>query len=541
MIKTFFKKCLTVGLVFFFINIVTYAALIISEALPSQQAIKPRIAIKTLENPSILLDSTIGNSLTEIMITELQKTGTFSIVERQLVDELLSEIRFGETEWAKSESFASKGHLLGAEYFLFGKVTNFSYKERAEDREVYVLGKGKRTVTRYIQEADVRIDFRVANTKTGEIILADAGVAKKTSESESSEMEIWQLIIRSQSIVGEWYSSLIGRTAIDATRDVVRKLNQLASELADYAAADALENQVKQLSGLEGKILGEVSSNEFVINLGTRDGLIVGDNLKVFRNTPIKNKKGEVIYVDRKELGKLEIIDTSFASDKSKVRYVSVSSETSDILKPREGDTVKVDLDHARVIRGAKSAAPPSVELLLRKGDRYMEDKHFSLALQQFQQANKLKPNDPQIISRMAKAHLYLRNFYELENILTNMIHQNIPIEIDVYHPHFLGYCSGTFLIEGERISYQPQRGDHGFQTTVKAIVQIEINEAKGGGLPSLYLKFIGTDKKEKKYNFIPVAISKIEKGQIIVDEFDREDCLKFLRLIHRVLTEYVR
>jgi hypothetical protein len=57
-------------------------------ALAAQEA-KPRIAIKTFENPVAYQNSTIGNALTEILTTELGKTGKYRIVERDAVAELM--------------------------------------------------------------------------------------------------------------------------------------------------------------------------------------------------------------------------------------------------------------------------------------------------------------------------------------------------------------------------------------------------------------------------------------------------------------------
>jgi curli biogenesis system outer membrane secretion channel CsgG len=516
--------------------------LVCAWAAPAQEAIKPRIAIKTFENPASYYNSTIGNALTEIMVTDLARTGKFAIVERQAVDELLKEIEFGGTEWAKSPAFAAKGQLLGAEYLLFGKVTNFSYKESSVDREVYVIGKGRRTETKYLQEADVRIDFRLANIKTGEIILSEAGVARRTSESERSEMEIWRLVLRSQSLTGEWSSSLIGRATVDAVRNVVRKLSDLASEVAGYVAAEALENLIQRLSGLEGKIMGAIGSDEFVVNLGTKEELTIGDQLTVFAEIPIKNKKGEVIYSERKELGKLEITDVSFANDRAKARFIEASAEAPAGLQPKEGDILKVDLTRARTVRGITESSA-SVESLLHKGDRYLEDNYFSQALQQFQQANELKPNDPAILARIAKAQLFLRNFYELETIFKSMLGQAMPITVDVYHHHFLGSCFGTLSIEKGRLSYHPQKGDHGFQLSPHEIGRIEVSEKEAS---FLHLRFLGADNKEKKYNFTPaVFVVRPEKTQVVtqimVDESDREDCLRLLRLLQRLCSEYVK
>ncbi len=142
---------------------VTLSLLVFFCVLTTAQTTKPRVAIKTFESPANSRNSTIGNALTDILITELAKTGRYTIVEREAAEELLREIDFGRTDWAKSSTFAGKGHLAGAEYFLLGKVSNFSY---TEEQAQVATAFGGQLVTVYVQSAEVRVDFRLVSTRS---------------------------------------------------------------------------------------------------------------------------------------------------------------------------------------------------------------------------------------------------------------------------------------------------------------------------------------------------------------------------------------
>src|ERR1017187_4725149 len=94
----------------------------------AQQA-RPKVAIKTFANPANFSRSTIGDSLTDMLTTELENTGKFNVLERAQIDELTKEIDFGSSGYGNQKTFAPKGNLLGAQYLLMGKVTNFSRSE----------------------------------------------------------------------------------------------------------------------------------------------------------------------------------------------------------------------------------------------------------------------------------------------------------------------------------------------------------------------------------------------------------------------------
>jgi curli biogenesis system outer membrane secretion channel CsgG len=523
--------------------------------LTAQDA-KQRIAIKTFENPVAYQNSTIGNALTEILTTELGKTGKYRIVEREAVAELMKEMSFGETDSSKSATFVKKGGLTGADFFLLGKVTNFGFKEESV-REQVTTTRGAEWVTIYEQLADVRVDFRVVSTRTGEAVLTEAGSAHKTNRSYASEITVWNRFTASGSFVEtEFSSSLIGRATVDAIRDVVRKLSDLSSELSRYTSEESLESNVQQLGEAEGKILGEVGPEQFVVSLGIANGLLKGDRLKIYSEVLTRNKAGEVIYREQKETGVLEVFDVSM-KDRAKVRFLG-SGQPADPrgVAPREGDVVKIDLEYARTLRGTAktgSGANPGgagrpggstgnaadYQTFLKKGDRFLEDEYYSQALEQYQKALALKPNDPELLDRMATAHLFLKDFTEVEELAEKILDQGAPLTIPMAHQHFTGQCRGELVIQKGQLSFRTKTGEHDFKLAPANIVQMQQAIVP----QNIVLRWRGPDGKEKKYDLLMPGLFKKNPltGAPEIDAQGMKDTIKATRIVLRLVQEYVK
>jgi curli biogenesis system outer membrane secretion channel CsgG len=139
---------------------------------------KPVIGIKTFENPPNYANSTIGNGLT-VFITELAKTNKYQIVEREALKELIQEVELGQSTYGAKGSAVPKGRFKGMEYLFIAKVTNFGEKQKnigGGGIGVKILGGvvGRRS------EAYVRIDFRIVDATTGEIVYVGSGDPQRT-------------------------------------------------------------------------------------------------------------------------------------------------------------------------------------------------------------------------------------------------------------------------------------------------------------------------------------------------------------------------
>ncbi len=57
-----------------------------------------------------------------MLINELHKSGRFDIVERKNIEDVLKEIKFGESKWVEKTSAAKAGDVLGAQCILFASA-----------------------------------------------------------------------------------------------------------------------------------------------------------------------------------------------------------------------------------------------------------------------------------------------------------------------------------------------------------------------------------------------------------------------------------
>jgi len=517
------------------ISIIALALLFCMNA--AAQDNRPKIAIKTLENPPDFPGSNIGNGLTDILTTELQNTGKFNVLERSSVDELMKEINFGSTEWAKNPTFAQKGQMLGAQYILMGKVTNFGYTEHRETRQKFQLLGPNIAQTIYQQQADVRVDFRLIDVSTGQTVISQWGEAHKTGGSETSEEARFLRVTKSNSMTTELTSSLIGKTTTEAVKDVVRKLNALSATVREASHQASLSQVVERLASAQGMVLGDEGGGLWIVGLGSDAGLVKGDRLKLTHENIVRDKKGNILYKKAIEIGTMEITDISMG-DRSEARFVPASADGSSLPKPQENDTVKVDVEYARALRGggmpssvSSASAPPvtssaiapaaSTEAFLKRADGYLEGRFWSQALYEYNKAAAATaPNDPRVLLGISTARYMLKDFTEANETADKLLQTGSPLKIPVAHNHSFGFCTGELLIQKGQLSFKPHKPDHAFEVVASGLVGVEIgllprsvwtsspHEGRSN-IPVFVIRWRDTSGHEKKYDMLPVIYMK--------------------------------
>jgi curli biogenesis system outer membrane secretion channel CsgG len=517
----------------------------------SAQESKPKVAIKTFENPANFSRSTIGNGLTDILTTELQNTGKFNVLERTNVDELTKEMDFANTEYAKSSTFAKKGNLLGAQYVLMGKVTNFSYAEHAENRQKINL-LGPNTIERiYQQRADVRVDFRLIDVATGETIISQPGEAHKTNTSLVSEMETWYRFTSSGSITAEASSSLIGKATTEAVKDIVRKLNALSETVRTRGAGAALNASLENLSNAKGQVVAEEGGGLWILGgVGSANGLIKGDRLKLTHENVVKDKAGKVVYKKSVDIGAMEITDVS-QPDHAEARFIS--NPAGGNANPAANDLVSVDMDYARTLRGgdktaaasnslpsAGSTAPTSsaagnaqLEQLLKRADSYISDKFWSQALDEYKQAAAISPSEPRVLQGEAVSHYMMGDFLEGDESAQKLLQAGEALTVAVAHYHNMGTCTGQLSIQRGKLAFLSDKSD-GFDIGPAGLEGVEVHRIskplmaneKAPDWPVLEVKWHDAGGHEKKYQMIPYMYSKQQSlgGKNFASAFPMDD-----------------
>ncbi|NKJ49576.1 curli production assembly protein CsgG [Burkholderia sp. SG-MS1] len=104
----------------------------------------------------------LGGQAKTILITALQQSGRFNVLDRDNLDEIRQEA-----------GFMKKGQAIkGANFVITGDVTEFGRKE-VGDRQLFgILGSGKNQV------AYAKVSLNVVNTTTSEVVASSQGAGE---------------------------------------------------------------------------------------------------------------------------------------------------------------------------------------------------------------------------------------------------------------------------------------------------------------------------------------------------------------------------
>jgi curli biogenesis system outer membrane secretion channel CsgG len=315
------------------------AALVLlsSAAAFAQEGGKPVIGIKAFENPPNYYNSTIGNGLSDLFTTELMKTNKYRIVEREALGDLANEVDLGKSAYGDKATATPKGRFKGLEYLFIAKVTNFGEKEK----KAGAAGIGGRVfggVGGRKSEAYVRLDFRIVDATTREVIYAGSGEGEDKTTGISVDGGAFG---RGAGAVDfsdrSFLDSMVGRATMKAINDVIKKMDHgflanrtsgagevRAQESAARAAAEQAANEAP------GQVLAVVSNQLIIVSIGSGQGLKIGDKLKVFKSVNVTDSQGKVVYSEEKEVGLLVV--TEVQADRSKASTVSGSGITEGLV-----------------------------------------------------------------------------------------------------------------------------------------------------------------------------------------------------------------
>ena len=247
-------------------------------------------------------DVDIGKGIADMLVTQMVRNGTYSVVERKQLDRILHEQNFQQSGRADASTAAQLGRLLGVDAIIIGSVTQFGRddKKLGVGGGVRVGGVGIGGIGRRSAKAVVGIDARIIDIRTAEIL----GVATGFGESKRSGATL----VGGAAVGGvaaggafDMSSSNFGSTILgEATRLAV---DSLVTELV--GAAPKIVETVAAISGL----VADVAGSELIINVGTSNGVRVGTEYAVVRpGREIKDPAtGRVLRRVTTAVGKIKI------------------------------------------------------------------------------------------------------------------------------------------------------------------------------------------------------------------------------------------
>ncbi len=136
---------------------------------------KRRIGVVEFENKSAYGQGRLGGAASDILVTELVKSGKFIVVERDRLNKVMEEQKFQAQGMTDPLTVAKIGQVMGLEAIVVGAVSQFGVKKEGSD---YLLAQSKRQV------AEVTVDIRLIDVQSGQVILADSGKGRaKTTKA----------------------------------------------------------------------------------------------------------------------------------------------------------------------------------------------------------------------------------------------------------------------------------------------------------------------------------------------------------------------
>jgi curli biogenesis system outer membrane secretion channel CsgG len=128
--------------------------------------LKRRIGVVDFQNKTKYGANRLGTSATDILITELAKSGKFIVVERDKMDKILEEQKLGMSGAIDPNTAAKVGKILGLNAIVTGSISQFG--EETEGSE-YLVTQSKSQVVK------CTVDIRVVDAETGQVLYADSG------------------------------------------------------------------------------------------------------------------------------------------------------------------------------------------------------------------------------------------------------------------------------------------------------------------------------------------------------------------------------
>jgi curli biogenesis system outer membrane secretion channel CsgG len=206
---------------------------------------KLRVGIVDFVNKSSYGAGRLGTSASDILTTELFKTGAFILVERAQLRQVLGEQSLGQTGVVNPETAAQAGKVLGLNALVTGSISQFGVSTGGADYGVY---------KQKVQTAKCTVDVRVVDASTGQLLFADSG----KGEFEKKSQEVLGMGTRAG------YDETLGQEAL---RSAITKF---------------MDNLVQKLQSVEWSgAVAMVSGTDVYINAGREVGLNPGDVLMV--------------------------------------------------------------------------------------------------------------------------------------------------------------------------------------------------------------------------------------------------------------------
>ncbi|MDX1982545.1 MAG: CsgG/HfaB family protein [Bryobacteraceae bacterium] len=255
--------------------------LIVTAAASTAQERKRRVAVLNFEYGTVQsyvsslfgTNVDVGKGVADVLVEKMVATGTYQVYERKALEKIMAEQNLSNSDRFDPATAARIGKLIGVDAIVMGSITKFGRDDSTT--EIGAIGRvtgryGISGVGKKKSKAVVALTARMVNIDTGEIMVGASG----SGESTRSGTALMGSGGGQTSSGGGYYdmssrnfaSTLLGEAVYKAVEETARQLDASASRVTIRS------------SSVEG-LVADVTGSTVVMNVGSRNGVKVGDKL----------------------------------------------------------------------------------------------------------------------------------------------------------------------------------------------------------------------------------------------------------------------
>lgn len=259
-----------------------------------------------------------AKGVSDLLTNALVKDGTYIVLERSKVEQILKEQNFSASGRLDASNAAQIGKILGADAVIIGTITQFNLEQSKSGGSIGgFLGIGANTEK---NKAIVQVNSRLVSTTTGEILAVAEGEGNASKSSG-----------------GGSFLGISGGSSTDNTDTLLSTAAESAivKMSSELVTANAKLATLPSVLPTVSAIVADITGNLITINKGSESGFKSGMNLSIERVVKeVKDPQtGKVLRSITSPMGRVELIEVSNGYATGKI-VSGAGFKVQDIAKP---------------------------------------------------------------------------------------------------------------------------------------------------------------------------------------------------------------
>lgn len=254
------------------------------------EASKRTVAVLPVENKSnVTIDYDISSIMTEQLTVSLHNSGTYTVVERSELGQILKEGGFQHSGAVDTSTAIELGQLAGAKYSLITTITMVKVSENPKYKYTPNIKIVKKSVDKY--KGRIALTFRLIDNESGKDIIVNSVDATETADDEQTALH---------------------DTCVEAAQKVLE--------------------EIQKHHPFTAKVL-EVQGDVLYIDQGLGAGIRVGEVFEIAREDRPIIKDDVIVAMTQITIGKAKVTEVNDSYSVCKVLSTNEEVKKNDILK----------------------------------------------------------------------------------------------------------------------------------------------------------------------------------------------------------------